>query len=116
MMCSPSLKNLMIVTESLTRGTKFVFNTSQVRRVDIKCTDTLLHSLDCKTRHWNDTYVLAGLQNQALKQIQVYALAGWIAKPGIETDTSVRSSWIAKPGIETDTSIRSSWLDFKIRH
>ena len=27
---SPSLKNLMIVTESLTRGTKFVFNTSQV--------------------------------------------------------------------------------------
>ena len=28
--CSPSLKNLMIVTESLTRGTKFVFNTSQV--------------------------------------------------------------------------------------
>ena len=28
---SPSLKNLMIVTESLTRGTKFVFNTSQVR-------------------------------------------------------------------------------------
>ena len=28
--CSPGLKNLMIVTESLTRGTKFVFNTSQV--------------------------------------------------------------------------------------
>jgi len=28
---SPSLRNLMIVTESLTRGTKFVFNTSQVR-------------------------------------------------------------------------------------
>ncbi len=27
---SPSLRNLMIVTESLTRGTKFVFNTSQV--------------------------------------------------------------------------------------
>jgi hypothetical protein len=26
---SPSLRNLMIVTESLTRGTKFVFNTSQ---------------------------------------------------------------------------------------
>lgn len=29
-MFSPSLKNLMIVTESLTKGTKFVFNTSQV--------------------------------------------------------------------------------------
>ena len=28
---SPSLRNLMIVTESLTRGTKFVFNTSQVK-------------------------------------------------------------------------------------
>ena len=28
--CSPSLKNLMIITESLTRGTKFVFNTNQV--------------------------------------------------------------------------------------
>lgn len=27
---SPSLKNLMIVTESVTRGAKFVFNTSQV--------------------------------------------------------------------------------------
>ena len=27
---SPSLRNLMIVTESLTRGTKFVFNTTQV--------------------------------------------------------------------------------------
>ena len=30
---SPSLKNLMIVTESLTKGTKFVFNTSQVCRL-----------------------------------------------------------------------------------
>lgn len=29
---SPSLKNLMIVTESLTKGTKFVFNTSQVSK------------------------------------------------------------------------------------
>ena len=29
---SPSLKNLMIVTESVTRGAKFVFNTSQVKK------------------------------------------------------------------------------------
>jgi hypothetical protein len=33
---SPSLRNLMIVTESLTRGTKFVFNTSQVRAARLR--------------------------------------------------------------------------------
>ena len=54
-MCSPSLKNLMIVTESLTRGTKFVFNTSQVKEsVQILITSaqwSLRHTCDHSDMH-----------------------------------------------------------------